>query len=86
MSLVAVRIHLLREHGLDLLVAQQDLVDGVALSLEGLEVALYIGGEEDLWMGGQREGPVSHRIERGIPGFQSKPCDDRTQVIWRQKR
>jgi hypothetical protein len=39
----------LGEHLLNFLVAKADFVDGIALSLEGLEVAFDIGGEEDLW-------------------------------------
>lgn len=42
---------LLREHVLDLLIAQPDLVDRVTLSFEGFKVALDVGGEEDLWRG-----------------------------------
>lgn len=43
--------YLLWEHILDLFVAQQDLVDRVALPLEGFEVALDVGREEDFWRG-----------------------------------
>ena len=42
---------LLREHVLDLLIAQPDLMDRVTLSFEGFKVALDVGGEEDLWRG-----------------------------------
>lgn len=42
--------HLLWEHVLDLLVAQSDLVDRVALPLEGFEVTFDVGGEEDFWI------------------------------------
>ena len=39
---------LLWEHVLHFLVAEVDLVDGVALSFDGFEVALHVGWEEDL--------------------------------------
>lgn len=39
------------EHLLDLLVAEADLVNRVAFSLEGFEVGFDVGGEEDLWNG-----------------------------------
>jgi hypothetical protein len=38
----------LREHLLDFLVAEADLVDRVTLSLKGFEVAFDVGWKEDL--------------------------------------
>ncbi len=47
---VAIRVRcLLREHLLDFLVAQTDLVYGVSLSLEGLEVAFDVGRKKDFY-------------------------------------
>jgi hypothetical protein len=39
----------LREHLLDLVVAQTYLVDRITLSFEGFEVAFDVRREEDLW-------------------------------------
>lgn len=41
---------LLGEHGLGLLVGEEDLVDGVAAVLEGLVVVVDVRGDEDLWV------------------------------------
>lgn len=41
---------LLRKHVLDFFIAEEDLVDGVASALERFEVAVDVGGEEDLWI------------------------------------
>lgn len=64
---------LLGEHFLDLLVAQSYLVDRVTLSLEGFEVALDIGGEEDLWTEVSNGSQQYIECSGNIPGFQSKP-------------
>jgi len=44
------KANLLGEHLFAFLVAEDNLMDGVALSLEGFEVAFDVGREEDLWV------------------------------------
>jgi hypothetical protein len=65
----------LRKHVIDLLIAQEDLVHRISLSFQGLEIAVDIRGQEDLYF---TDGMLAfytalNRLSGFIPGFQSNP-------------
>lgn len=67
------------EHVLDLLVRQGDLLDGLALVLQGRVVVIDVGGQEELWipLEALARGEIRDLLHGAI--VSSKPCGDRAR-------
>lgn len=61
------------KHVVNLLVAKDDLDDGLSLVLERDVVAVDIGRQEDFWSEMLAHVQVEGWSSRDIPGFQAKP-------------